>query len=44
MDNVKTIWKLQDNVASMYFQYIQIIYYRRKFASINLDKIVRTKI
>jgi hypothetical protein len=44
MDNVKTIYKLQDNVASMYFQYLQIIYYYRKFESINVDKIVKTKI
>jgi hypothetical protein len=28
----------------MYFQYIQIIYYYRKFESINVDKIVETKI
>jgi len=44
MDKVKTIKKLQNNVASMYFQYIQIIYYYRKFESINVDKIVKTNI
>jgi hypothetical protein len=30
-------------MASMYFQYIQIIYYYKKFESI-MDKIVKTKI
>ncbi len=40
--NVKT--NIQDKMASMYFQYIQIIYYYKKIASINVDKIVETKI
>ncbi len=44
MDDVKTIQKLKNNVASMYFQYIQIINYYRKFESINVDQIMETKI
>ncbi len=35
--------KIQDKMTSKYFQYIQIIYYYKKFESI-MDKIVETKI